>query len=423
MFKIVERVKTTVEDFIEQRDDLLLVASCADAETAMVLKLIEDVEQANASDIFLLFAHEFVDAASFAAAAVGTLRAQHGAACDALKEDGREPYPPIPASLDDPALPPLQRLTAAISYARSLLPKEGDHRLVWAMFPVTIADRHAYLDLVNAFAPHQGVRPWMRGVRVIFRDEPDTAEFMPALAGAPRVRLSNIDMGPEAIEQALREEVEDDELPLEQRMTALLQNALIDCAHGRFQGGFAQLRVLLGHYQHTQNHACQAIVLNAVGDAYHRQKDLEKAREYYECAVPLAVTAKSAVILQMVTRNLGDVASANGHYGDAAQFYDGAAQLASKTLYAEGRVQALEQQGLNLEKAGVLDRAVVAWEEAAAFSRNLDMREHLKRNLLHLGRGYRQLDQGEHLAAVQSELRQLEAEQRASAGQLPVSSP
>ena len=404
MLKLIEELQAKLTSFVEQRDDFLLIVSCSDADTAMVLKILQDVEQANSTDLFVLFSDAFESQEQFAAIVIERFAEQHKIACDALVEDGSEPWPPIPESARDIELSPERRLGLVMMYARSLIPREGGHRVIWAMCPTAIADRSAYLDLVNDFAPHQGIRPGMQGLRLVFRDEPDTGDFFPPLASAPRVQMHPVDMGPEALQQALREEVEDEELPDERRMTALLQNAIIDAAHGRKEDAFAQFHVLLGHYQHTKNAPMQALVINAFGDIHHRDNDLEQARHCYECAVPPAIESKSAVILQMVTKNLADVAFTTKAYEDAEQLYAHTAELSGKMLHTEGRAEALERRGLCQEQLGDLEAAVDSWEQAAAFTRNLGIEERLHANLEHLERGYGVLQRTDQLEAVRTEL-------------------
>ena len=408
MRKLIDRIQVSIENFVEQRDDFVMIMACSDNDAPLVLKIVQDVEQAGASDVFLLFADDFVATGPYVAVAIERLRQQHKLVNDWLTEQGRDLFPPVPDRLDDPQFSPIKRLEQAMMYARSLLPKGGDHRLIWTMFPPTIHDRKAYLDLVASFAAWRGVKPGMRGLRIIFRDGTDTAGFMPALASAPRLRIKSVDMGPEAIQAALKEEAEDEALPDERRMAALLQQALLDSAHGRTQQALTQFKVLLGYYQHTQTYALQALVLNAIGDIFHRTNDLKNACHWYECAVPLAVKSESPVLFHAAVSNLADIAFKRAEYGRAEQLYDAADQLAGKMLYAEGMVHARERRGLSLEYQRAYERAVQSWEAAANVSRTTGLLPQLKANLQHLARGYRKLGMTEKQAAVQAELRQLD---------------
>src|SRR5262249_32983803 len=137
------------------------------------------------------------------------------------------------------------------------------------------------------------------------------------LAGAPRVRRAGVDFSPAAIEASTAQDVEDEGLPIEQRMQALLTLACLDSAHGRVEAATPKFDMLLGYYQQTSNHALQAFVLNAFGDMERRRGDLDRAQHWYECASPPAVESRSPVVLATVTKNLGDLAYERGQYAVA----------------------------------------------------------------------------------------------------------
>ena len=413
MRKLIEKIQNGLEDFIEQRDNLVMIVSCDDNDAPLVLKIVSDLEQADATDVYLLFADDFVAPDPYVSVTIERLREQHKIANEWLVEQGRKPLPPIPKKLTDETRSPAQRLGDAIMYARSLLPKEGGHRLIWVMFPQQIKDRKSYIELTSIFIPWRGLQPWMRGIRFIFRDEPETECFMPELVKAPRARIMSVDMSPDAIQASLKDEVEDEELPDEQRMTALLQNAMLEAAHGHTEEAMAQYNILLGHYQHTNNHVLQALVLNAIGDIYNRANNFEKAQHWYECAVPPAVESKSPVMLHTVVRNLADLAFRNNQHETAEQLYNYADQLAGKMLYAEGMAQARERRGLIQERLKAYKEAIDSWERAAQLCRNTEMSAPLKANLEHLARGYERLSMSDKLAAVRTELRQIESQEEA----------
>ena len=408
MRKLVERVRTTVEEFVEQRDDLMMMVSCSDADAPILLKLIEDVEQSVASDVFLFFADDFDEPTSYVAQIVERLREQHKSASEAFVKAGREPLPSFPEWSADDEVAPADRLIEMVSFARSLLPDDGGHRLIWTMFPQKISDGKAYLQLISAFATPRTAAPEIRGVRVIARDVIDAQPLSFDLARSNRVQFTAFDMGPEAIQDALKEETEDDALPDEQRMAALLQNALIDLAHGRNGDALPQLDVLAGYYQSTENHCLYALTLNSIGDMHSRNGDMDQACHWYECAVPPAVKSTSAVMLHTVVKNLADLAYDGKQYERAEQLYDYVDQLAGKMLYVEGMVNARERRGLCNEQLQSHDEAVQNWEAAAQLSRNVELPDGLRRNLEHLSRGYRELHMQDKLASVHQELREIE---------------
>jgi tetratricopeptide (TPR) repeat protein len=404
MRALLERLRRDFGEFIEQRDDLILLSACSDNDVAVGLKLLRDQEQASESDIFLLFSDAFHQPAPFVSVAVERLREDHRLASAAMAEEGRPPLAAFPESLRDERRAPAERLTEAITFARSLVPRHGGHRLVWATFPLEIHNRQSYLEFITELAPWNGLKPWMSGVRLLFRDLPGTAQFAPSLTSAPRVRLHSFDFGPDAAANSFEQDARNEELPEAERMQSLLMTAGVDYAHNRTESAVEKYKLLLGYYQKTENWLMQAFVLNAFGEMSLRAGDLEKARVWFESAIVPAETAKEPIILATLGRNLGDIAFHQSQFAEAEQYYDQVDKLASHMLDAETKIRALEARGLCQERQGAWDRAVGSWETAAHLSRTIDLPPFLRQNLEHLARVYRRFGITDRLPQVESEL-------------------
>jgi tetratricopeptide (TPR) repeat protein len=412
MRALLDQLRKDFANFVEQRDDLILISSCSDNDVAVGLKILRDLEQASASDVFLLFSDNFVQSAPFVSVVVERLREDHRLLTAALREEGKDPLPDFPA-LGDRSRPPAQRLIEAMTFARSLLPRKGGHRLVWAMFPLEIRDRSEYLGFVSELVPWSGLKPWMSGLRLIFRDLPATGQFAPALAEGPRVRLGSFDLGPDAAAASFEQDAQNEELPEDERMQSLLMSAGLDYAHNRTESAVEKYKLLLGYYQKTDNPLMQAFVLNAFGEMAHRADDLEKAQIWFECALVPAEKAKEPVLLTTLGRNLADIAFQQARYADAEQYYDNVDKLASQMLDPETKIRALESRGLCQEKQGAFDRAVGSWEAAAHLSRKIELPEFLRKNLEHLARVYRRFGRNDRLPQLEAELAASEASTRA----------
>ena len=404
MRALLARLRKDFANFVEQRDDFILISSCSDNDVAVGLKILRDLEQASASDVFLLLSDNFVQPAPFVSVAIERLREDHRLASAALMEEAKSPLPEFPASLADASCPPAQRLIESMTFARSLLPRKGGHRLVWAIFPLEIKDRREYLRFVSELVPWSGVKPWMSGLRLIFRDLPATAQFAPALVSGPRVRLGSFDFGPEAAAASFEQDAQNEELPEDERMQSLLTSAGLDYAHNRTESAVGKYRLLLGYYQKTDNPLMQAFVLNAFGEMAHRAGDLEKAQLWFECALVPADKAKEPVLLTTLGRNLGDIRFKQARYAEAEQYYDNVDKLASHMLDAETKIRALESRGLCQEKQGAFDQAVGSWEAAAHLSRKIEVPELLRTNLEHLARVYRRFGMTDRLPRLEAEL-------------------
>ena len=353
-----EKIRHELADFIEQRDDLILLVSCTNSDFGFVLEILREIEQSSGTDVFLLFSDGFVQSDPFVSVAIERLRDEHRTACEWLSEQGGVPLPSLPVFLDDHKLPASQRLRKAIDYARSLIPQGKGNRLVWAMFPMEVKDWASYLKLIVGLVPWDGIQPWMRGVRLVFRSTQEAGRFEPRLSNAPRVRRTKFELTQDQIEGAIADQVNDEQAPVEQRMQALLSLAVLDYAYNRPEDAIAKYNHLLGYYQSTGNKALEAFVLNGLGDVAHRQGNLEHALERYECAVIPAAEAKEGMILASIIRNLGDVAFEQKRYGEAEQYFDQLDKLTAATLDAEckarGSGMARAQPG---EAGGVRSRS------------------------------------------------------------------
>lgn len=399
MRRLIEPVRDALGQFVEQRDDLVLCVRVSDDDAPIVLKLLRDLEQSQGSDIYLLFGDDFTDAAAFVTALASQLREQHALVSRALEEAGRTPLASPPA-LDD-GTPPEECLRACVAYARSLLPDSGAHRLVWAMIPQRVSDRRAWLGLVCSLAPHRGIEPWMRRVRVIFRD---TGDAHGASAMTPRARVIHADFGPAALERAVHADVEDPSLPLESRVQALVTEASLDHAHGRVTHALAKFRHALGHYQHTRNLTMQAAVMHCLGEVCRLAAMPEEALEWYECAAETAAASATPVVLAVVVRSLAHVALERERYDEAERYFDGLDALAGRLLDPENKAYALEWKGVAQHTQGRALDAIATWESAASLCRNVGMPSPLRPLLERLKVAYRGAGMPDRERAAEREL-------------------
>lgn len=406
MRDLIDRFTKELRAFIEQRDDLLLLVASTSQDTGIALKVLRDLDRASPSDLFLLFADDFADTASFVSTTVKRLQEEHRLACESRQQAGGEPLPPFPNSLLDTGPLPAKRLHAAFDFARSLLPQTGGGRLVWAMFPAQVADWRAYLKLVSSCAPRQEICPWMRGLRLVIRVDTGFVLDSSPLADARRTRLTRIDFGPDALTESFSRLAGNEKLPLVDRMEALLSLALLASAHSQFAEAETHFGTLLGYYREIDHPLMQAIVMNGLGEMAHRQGDLDKAKAWFESAVPAIVEAKEAVVMANVVQNLAAVAYEQERFADAEEYYDGLAKLKECLVDEDGKALALEWRGLSQEKQGAYDRAVLSWEEADLLCRVFELNHRHQPVLKHLRRGYQKLGMREALAALDKELHQ-----------------
>jgi tetratricopeptide (TPR) repeat protein len=412
MRRLFDRAKAELADFTEQRKDLGLIATCSDEDAALLLQLLGDLDQGSDSDLFLLFGSPFERADSYVGAVIAELDQEHQAADAELVKAGKPPLPPLPPELRSPEpMPPWKRLEAAVVFGRSLLPREGGRRLVWAMVPARIADRDGYLELVAHLLPRESLRPWMPHVRLVIRDVKQTEREHPVLrAGARRTRLWTGDFGPAALAASLSDAANDESAPMTERMEALLSSAVLDHAHDRPEQAIDKFKTLLGYFHRTENQPMKALVMNAIGDVFRRLGKTEQALNWYECAVEAVAEARAPVVLATIVNNLGGVSFELRRFDQAEQYFDQLDKLASAMLDAQTKALALEWRGLSQRK---LDRnvdAIKSWEAAATVSRSLGLDLSLKRNLQLLETAYARLGLPDRAQRTRQELGSLPAE-------------
>ena len=196
--------------------------------------------------------------------------------------------------------------------------------------------------MVEQLVPRNGIEPWMRGLRLIVRDDAASPLLAQDLENAPRVQFHNPDLSPGSMMEAMEEEVADPETSDEDWAQSLLMLACMDYAHQKYEDALHGYRQLLGYYQSAEDSMMQAFVMNGMGDVYHRQDDLEQAQEWYECAIIPATEAKAVTIMLAVARNLGHVSYKLKEYALAEEYFDGADKLATELRDAEAKAEALE---------------------------------------------------------------------------------
>ena len=111
MQKLIEELKETIHEFIDQADDLFLVLSASDTDMPLVHKIIEGVDQEQPADIVLRFAERSQPTASaYADAVLKNLDAQITEVNIVRTEKQMDPWPALPASCHDSRWPERQRM-------------------------------------------------------------------------------------------------------------------------------------------------------------------------------------------------------------------------------------------------------------------------------------------------------------------------
>jgi hypothetical protein len=406
MRALIEKFRHQAEVFVEQEDDFLCLVRATATETGIVLKVLREMDVANGTDLFLLFADEYRDPASYGVAVLARLREEVRLANQLRAKEQKPLFPELPVEAAAGKEPP-DVLIAAIAYAKTLVSPQDGNRIVCALFPIAIIDHASWFRLLTALAPRHGLELWMTNVRLFARVESDTPS---ELRLCPRIREERIDCSPAALDASLKQEASDPTLPEAERMQAALMVYLIDVGHGRVAAARQRGTALFAFYERAEQPGLQAMVLNGEGDLRRRQeKQLARAREAYETALRYAAAAEDPVILSCVLQNLAEIAGEGKQHAEAAEYYGCLADLKHLFTDPDGKAMALSRRGEFLEKAGQPGDALDPWEEAIALGMAFELPHHIRPNLEHFRRVCRQLGRTQRLVAVETELRKWQA--------------
>jgi hypothetical protein len=105
--KLFEALTARLRAHVGQRDDVALVVRCTDAEASVVLKALEEIDEASTAELFWIVGDEFHDAVSYVSGVVNAFAVKHGAARMAMEQRDMTPWPLLPDALLDESRPPL----------------------------------------------------------------------------------------------------------------------------------------------------------------------------------------------------------------------------------------------------------------------------------------------------------------------------
>jgi len=415
--KLFDDVKQDIAAFTEQRDDLTLVMRCTTAETPIVLKLIESVEETS-PHTFLDFIVDFIEPSAYVDALVTQVSDQFQQASEARVKEGGAPLPPAPGSLRNHRLPPDERLRELMCYARSAM-EDPEAVLVWIMMPLEVHDPLAYAKLLAATLRHKFPRPWCHHMRVIARDvEQRPLEL--SKDALQRARFRPVDFGPQAVERSLEETANDDGLPLPERMNALMVLAGIDAAHKRTDDAKEKYSLLAKYHHALGDNTQWSLALLGLGDTAARAGNAKEAKDWYLAALSPATKAKAFPVILNASLSLGNLYFESGLWIDAATWYHVAGQLARALLNADTLLDCFEREGLCYQRAGVHKRAYEAWNTGVELAQALQTRDRQKRLLQRLVDLYTELRMHDERKKAEYDLRAVELlEQREAAGAAP----
>jgi len=399
--KLFDQLLGTAREFVRQRDDVLLVVPCQDTDVPLLMKALRDLDRDSGSDLFLLFADDFIDADSFVDSLAMRFEQERQLANDAAPEESR--LPPLPHDFAEPGFPASARLEEGLRYAQSLINARRGQHVVWCMGPGAITNAAEYLDVLAALLPRPDIRAWMRGTRIIARAPADFECTASPLLSGRRVRVRPFTIPPDAHEQGLLAAANDPAQPVAERMRAEVQLGYLDYAYGRLEQAVDRFLKSLAYFQWVGVPVMEGLIICGLGDVARRQQNMTEAKHWYECALVPAAKDGNPILMSTILQHLAAIAYHNQRYEEAEERYGELVILKRAMLDEDGLADALEWQGLSQEHQQAYDRAVERWYEGALICKSFEMTDRLPRVLDHLRRGYQALDMRDELDAFTAE--------------------
>ena len=348
----------------EQRDHFALVLSYEDEDASMVHGLMRSMEQADASALYLVFAHEARTARAYVDVLLELLHSRFEAINAERGALGVEPIPNCPAECYDSGVAPSERLKLIMRWWRTGL---GDgQRVVLGLLPTKLPDVDAYRELVWGLLPFGDLEPWTRFTRLVVRDRRLDAFIEPHLPDTDSIATAGytVDFSPSACQEGLTADAANPALPERDRGVAMLQLAALDQAHRRYDLALNKYGVLANLFVEMGEEGLVALCLCGAGDVHVQMGDLLEARKRYVQGVEAATKAKAKPALLNCLIGLGQTTAALGEHRQSETWWDTAARVSGSMGNPYGVVDAVEQLGVARKSQMRPQKAWVAWEQA-----------------------------------------------------------
>lgn len=341
MRRKAEELRETLNEFVSQVEFPMLIVGCLEAELAYLMTFLQGIDQSHPEAYVVIFTGNFTTPQAYVDSAVEFLKLQIAGAEPVQIERGDPPFPPLPAEIEDPRIPPEQRLQKILIYLGSLVPKDSEYFVVVGLLPLSCSDFPAYSQLVGTVTPVPEPAPWMAPLRIIVYDDRSQPLLKPVMERAKidQVLYYEIDFSTPALTNALSVDAADPSLPLADRMACLHQLAAVDFSYRRYPDAIEKYAVLNDYYASVEQPAMQAACANGAAEALRSGGQLQAAKELLQRGIALGMQAKSLPALVNLLTSITDLCFQLGQHAEAESYADSGAQVAagalSPTVYAD----------------------------------------------------------------------------------------
>jgi tetratricopeptide (TPR) repeat protein len=371
---VLEPTIKHLHHFIAQRDKLVLILRSSTADSLAMLKLIDGLDDPHASELFWTYNDAFIDAKSYVNSIVAGFSTRHRLVKMALEQKGLKAWIDIPEEILSDEAEPIHRLRLLTSFSRKLLPVSMGGNNVWIFFPMKIENDSAYTKFMHGFLSHTFPNPWCHHLRFIVREDPTAPVLSSTLKGAPSVDVHEPDLGADAVARSLEREINDVDIPIEERLSSLVVMAGVDVAQSRFQESLEKYALVLEYYIPRENNTMIAIALNGMGEVYVRMGDETRANEAFESALIPASHGENPPLQVFLnaSMNLAMLRMTQNNWEQAAGYWDVVRQTSIITRDPSTKIRALDQLGYCQYRMNELDAAEQTWLEGAELAANVE---------------------------------------------------
>lgn len=396
MQALLDAVIQELRSFVAQRSDVGMLLLSGSEDALPILTALEDVEAQSLADQFWLVTEPFNDLAAYVDTLVDTFLTREEAVRLSAAREGIASWSPPPAALRDPNLPPVERLRLVCAFSRELLPDTSFGASVWILHPLEVSDEVSFCDMVARLLQHELPDPWCQRLRFIIRVDPANPAAA-ALASQPRVRAFRPDLGPDAVARHLGANVDDESLPVDERMGSLMILAGADQAMHRHRDAFEKYGFLNDYHAAVGNTAMAAVALNGMADAAEALGDDAQAGDCYERALAIAGQEPHPPVplFLNLTMGIGRLRLKEDRYAEAEAWFDMAQQLAIPARSVAMRIQALELRGVCQHAQRRYEEAESSWTDGSVLAAQMQDVAACRGLVLRLFRHYRDSGQVE----------------------------
>ena len=329
-----EDLRANLDEFIQQTDYSMLLVRCRPEDCPFVARFLDGQDAERPESFFLVWPGEFDDESRYVSALVTFLERRMDEARSARAERGVRPFPPLPAELADERRPPAARFRGWLEFLVTLLDDASTQSFVVGLLPSACRDAAGYARLLGSIVPVSARPAWLEPLRIVAFD-PKEAPLAPVLEEqqVDTVLTWEVDFSTPALTDALARDAANASLPLEQRMSCLLQLAGIDVAYRRHSDARAKFAALYEHYSSPPRPTLQAVCLHGASESLIASGEDDEARVCLERGLALCMQGNAYGPMLILLESLIRVCFRLGRNAEAESYAKSGGALAAALLH------------------------------------------------------------------------------------------